>query len=156
MHHQYGLPYVGLRYMNVYGERADDQGAYVAVIMKMLAAIEQGSSPMIHGLGSEAFDFVDVRDCAAANVAAMRSHTVDRFYNVGTGVKTSLSELAHLLLRVAGVERSVVHLPAREGNLVTNRIGDPARAAAELGFAASIGLEDGLRHLVVARRAAAH
>jgi UDP-glucose 4-epimerase len=67
-HYRYGLNFVGLRYMNVYGPRQDYQGAYIAVIMKMLDAIERGEGPTIYGDGSEAFDFVAVEDCGAANV----------------------------------------------------------------------------------------
>ena len=93
-HHRYGLDYVGLRYMNVYGPRQDYQGAYIAVIMKMLDAIDRGEGPTILGDGSEAFDFVAVEDCARANVCAMKAETTDRFYNVGTGTRTSLKELA--------------------------------------------------------------
>ena len=59
-HHRYGLDYVGLRYMNVYGPRQDYHGAYIAVIMKMLDAIDRGEGPTILGDGSEAFDFVAV------------------------------------------------------------------------------------------------
>ena len=84
-HHRYGLNVVGLRYMNVYGPRQDYKGAYIAVIMKMLDAIDRGEGPTILGDGSEAFDFVAVEDCARANICAMRADTVDRFYNVGTG-----------------------------------------------------------------------
>ena len=94
LHHRYGLNYVGLRYMNVYGPRQDYHGAYIAVIMKMLDAIDKGESPTIMGDGSEAFDFVAVEDCAYANVCALKSEAVDQNYNVGTGVKTSLKELA--------------------------------------------------------------
>src|SRR5688500_3150030 len=89
-HYRYGLNYVGLRYMNVYGPRQDYRGAYIAVIMKMLDAIDRGESPTILGDGSEAFDFVAVEDCALANVRAMQAETSDRFYNVGTGRRTSL------------------------------------------------------------------
>ena len=74
-HHRYGLDYVGLRYMNVYGPRQDYHGAYIAVIMKMLDAIDRGDAPTILGDGSEAFDFVAVEDCAAANICAMRAAT---------------------------------------------------------------------------------
>ncbi len=63
-HFRYGLDYVGLRYMNVYGPRQDYRGAYIAVIMKMLDAIDRGEGPTILGDGSEAFDFVAVEDCA--------------------------------------------------------------------------------------------
>ena len=74
-HHRYGLDYVGLRYMNVYGPRQDYQGAYIAVIMKMLDAIDRGEGPTILGDGSEAFDFVAVEDCGRANVCAMKADT---------------------------------------------------------------------------------
>ena len=70
-HFRYGLDYVGLRYMNVYGPRQDYRGAYIAVIMKMLDAIDKGEGPTILGDGSEAFDFVAVEDCARANLCAM-------------------------------------------------------------------------------------
>jgi len=89
LHHRYGLPYVGLRYMNVYGPRQDYQGAYIAVIMKMLDAIDRGEPITIYGDGSQAYDFVYVTDCAAANVCAMRSDATDSFYNVGTGTRTT-------------------------------------------------------------------
>ena len=81
-HNRYGLNYVGLRYMNVYGPRQDYHGAYIAVIMKMLDAIDNGESPTILGDGSEAFDFV-AEDCALANVKAMSASAIDEFYNVG-------------------------------------------------------------------------
>ena len=71
-HFRYGLDYVGLRYMNVYGPRQDYRGAYIAVIMKMLDAIDRGEGPTILGDGSEAFDFVAVEDCARANICAMK------------------------------------------------------------------------------------
>ena len=103
-HHRYGLDYVGLRYMNVYGPRQDYRGAYIAVIMKMLDAIDRGESPTILGDGSEAFDFVAVEDCALANVRAMQADATDRFYNVGTGTRTSLKELAEMLLDLTGIE----------------------------------------------------
>src|SRR6266571_3655705 len=97
-HHRYGLNIVGLRYMNVYGPRQDYRGAYIAVIMKMLDAIDRGEAPTIYGDGSEAFDFVAAEDCGRANLCAMGADRVDRFYNVGTGRRTSLKELAEMLL----------------------------------------------------------
>jgi len=147
-HHRYGLNFVGLRYMNVYGPRQDYQGAYVAVFMKMLDAIDCGQGPTILGDGSEAFDFVAVEDCAAANVCAMKSDAVDRFYNVGTGRRTSLKELATLLLELTGSAQPISYAPRSQATLVRNRIGCPKRAAAEIGFTASIDLREGLRRLI--------
>src|SRR2546430_15201624 len=82
-HHRYGLDYVGLRYMNVYGARQDYQGAYIAVIMKILDNLDQGKPPVVYGDGSQAYDFIYVRDCAQANICAAKVKTTDAFYNVG-------------------------------------------------------------------------
>jgi len=147
-HYRYGLDYVGLRYMNVYGPRQDYQGAYIAVIMKMLDAIDRGEGPTIYGDGSEAFDFVAVEDCGMANVCAMKAATSDRFYNVGTGRRTSLRELAELLLELTGSRAPIKTAPRSQATLVRNRIGSPLRAAEEIGFRAGIELREGLRRLI--------
>lgn len=150
-HHRYNLPYVGLRYMNVYGARQDYKGAYIAVIMKMLDALDEGTAPKIYGDGSQAYDFVHVHDCAMANVKAMQADTVDEFYNVGTGIRTSIKELAEMILEVTGSDLQVSYEP---GGLtfVKNRVGCPKKATADLGFTAETSLRDGLASLVEWRK----
>ena len=152
-HHRYALDFVGLRYMNVYGPRQDYRGAYIAVIMKMLDAIDRGEGPTILGDGTEAFDFVAVRDCAGANVCAMNAHTTDRFYNVGTGTRTSLKELGEMLVQLTGCRQPIKYAPRSQATLVRNRIGSPKRAKAEIGFEARVPLKDGLRELIAWRKA---
>ena len=147
LHHRYGLPYVGLRYMNVYGPRQDYFGAYIAVIMHFLDRIDQGEPPTLHGDGSQAYDFVYVDDCARANICAMQAETVDRFYNVGTGVRTTVKELAELILRLSGSNLPIRCEPA-DRVFVKNRIGSPVKAADELGFTAAVPLDEGLRALI--------
>jgi UDP-glucose 4-epimerase len=142
-----------MRYMNVYGPRQDYRGAYMAVIMKMLDSIDRGESPTILGDGSEAFDFIAVEDCALANLRAMQAETSDRFYNVGTGTRTSLKELAELLLALTGSNQPIQFAPRSTATLVRNRIGDPTLAAAEIGFTAEIGLREGLEQLIAWRAA---
>jgi UDP-glucose 4-epimerase len=142
-----GTPYVGLRYMNVYGPRQDYSGAYIAVIMRMLDAIDRGEPLTLYGDGSQAYDFVYVGDCAEANICALTAATVDRSYNVGTGLRTSIRELAEMLLRITGSDAGIQYLP--EGvTFVRNRIGSTERAIEELGFEARVELEDGLRALI--------
>lgn len=147
-HHRYGLNYVGLRYMNVYGPRQDYQGAYIAVIMKMLDAIDSGEGPTIFGDGSEAFDFIAVEDCAKANICALKAEAVDRFYNVGTGLRTSLKEIAERLLMLTGSNQQIRYAPRSQATLVRNRIGSPVKAAKEINFNADIDLSDGLDRLI--------
>ena len=147
-HHRYGLNYVGLRYMNVYGPRQDYQGAYIAVVMKMLDAIDNGLSPTVLGDGSEAFDFVAVEDCGFANVCAMKASSTDAYYNVGTGKRTSLKQLAELLLEITGCNRPVQYAPRSQATLVRNRVGSPKKARAEIGFNATLDLREGLKQLI--------
>ncbi|MFM9975732.1 MAG: NAD-dependent epimerase/dehydratase family protein [Beijerinckiaceae bacterium] len=151
-HFRYGLDYVGLRYMNVYGPRQDYRGAYIAVIMKMLDAIDRGEGPTIMGDGSEAFDFVAVEDCAASNLCAMKSTATDRFYNVGTGKRTSLKEVAEKLLNLTGSNQPINYAPRSQATLVRNRIGSPVRAEKEIGFKAGIDLDEGLKRLIQWRK----
>lgn len=147
-HHRYDLNYVGLRYMNVYGPRQDYHGAYIAVIMKMLDAIDRGESPTIMGDGSEAFDFVAVEDCALANICAMKSDAVDENYNVGTGKRTSLKQLAEMLLDITGCSKPINYAQRSQATLVRNRIGDPRKAKQQIGFEAKIDLAEGLEKLI--------
>ena len=147
-HHRYGLDYVGLRYMNVYGPRQDYQGAYIAVIMKMLDAIDRGESPTILGDGSEAFDFVAVEDCAQANICAMKAESTDTFYNVGTGIRTSLKELAEILIELTGSSKPINYAERSQATLVRNRIGCPQKASDEISYSAAIELRQGLQRLI--------
>lgn len=151
-HHRYGLNYVGLRYMNVYGPRQDYHGAYIAVIMKMLDAIDKGDGPTILGDGSEAFDFVAVEDCGKANVCAMKAEATDRSYNVGTGKRTSLKELAEMLLKITGCQKPINYAPRSQATLVRNRIGCPKLAKQDIGFEATIDLTEGLKRLIEWRK----
>ena len=151
-HYRYGLNVVGLRYMNVYGPRQDYHGAYIAVIMKMLDAIDRGEGPTIFGDGSEAFDFVAVEACARANVCAMKADVAARYYNVGTGKRTSLKEVAEMLLNLTGSNQPIQYAPRSQATLVRNRIGSPKRAKEEIGYEAEIDLTEGLRRLIDWRR----
>lgn len=145
------LDYVGLRYMNVYGPRQDYKGAYVAVIMKMLDRIDQGLPPVIYGDGSQAYDFIYVQDCGRANVCAMKAETTDTFYNVGRGIKTTIKELAELVLEITESTTEVEYHP--EGTtFVKNRIGCPKKAEKELGFKAQVELKQGIQNLIKWRK----
>ena len=147
-HYRYDLNYIGLRYMNVYGPRQDYKGAYIAVIMKMLDAIDKGESPIIYGTGSESFDFINVKDCGRANICAMKSSAVDSFYNVGTGKKTSLNSLAELLVQITNCKKPIKYIKQNEKTFVKSRIGCPKKAKKEIKFNYEIELKDGLIELV--------
>jgi UDP-glucose 4-epimerase len=150
-HHRYGLNYVGLRYMNVYGPRQDYRGAYIAVIMKILDRLNQGLPPIVYGDGSQAYDFVYVTDCALANLCALKTNVTDQFYNVGRGVQTTIKELAEIILEITGSSFSIQYEPSGT-TFVTNRVGCPKKAEAEIGFKANVDLREGLQKLIEWRK----
>jgi len=91
---RYGLEVIGLRYMNVYGPRRNQHAVYNGVIPTLLNKIEANEAPKINGDGSQAYDFVYVEDVAKSNISALESDVKVGFYNVGTGVQTSLKSYA--------------------------------------------------------------
>lgn len=149
---RYGLDWVGLRYMNVYGPRQDYKGAYIAVMMKILDNIEQGIPPVVYGDGSQQYDFIDVTDIARANVKAMQASVTGKNYNVGRGIGTSIKELTELLLRLTGSDLPIEYKPAGQ-TFVTNRIGSIVAAERDLGFRWTVDLEEGMRNLIEWRKA---
>lgn len=148
---RYQLPWVGLRYMNVYGPRQDYKGAYIAVMHKILDRLESGGRPQVYGDGSQQYDFVAVEDVARANICAMKSEATGKNYNVGRGIGTSIRELTELLIRLSGKEAEIEYLPAGL-TFVTNRIGSTEAAERDLGFQWTIGLEEGMQRLIDWRR----
>ncbi len=150
-HDRYGLSYVGLRYMNVYGPHQDQTAAYTGVIPIMLNKIDANEAPTINGDGTQAYDFVTVQDTARCNILAMQAEVNDEFYNVGTGVQTSIKELCDLILELRGSDLTVTYNPysaedARQ--FVQNRIGSPDKATRDLQFTFQDSLEDGLLSLI--------
>jgi UDP-glucose 4-epimerase len=144
----YGLPYVALRYFNVYGPRMDIYGAYTEVLIRWMDRIAHGKGPLIFGDGTQTMDFVFVPDIARANILAAESDASDVVLNVASGVETSLNDLAAALLRVMGSSAPVEYGPERKVNAVPRRLADTRQAAETIGFRSTISLDEGLRRLV--------
>lgn len=153
---RYGLNYVGLRYMNVYGAHQDQTAAYTGVIPIMLNKIDANEPPVINGDGSQAYDFISVQDVARCNILAMQADVTDEFYNVGSGVQTSIKQLCDLILELKQSKLTVTYKPysAEDARrLVQNRIGCPLKASKDLGFEYQDLLKDGLIELIQWREA---
>ena len=105
----YSLNYVILRYFNVYGPRMDIFGVYTEVLINWLDKIDKGESPVVHGDGKQALDFVFVEDVARANLLALKSSVNEGVYNVGTGKLTSLTELVDLLVELASSKAKPIY-----------------------------------------------
>jgi UDP-glucose 4-epimerase len=148
---RYELDYVGLRYMNVYGPNQDQAAAYTGVIPIMLNKIDNNEEPQINGDGTQAYDFVSVEDVARANLAAMESDKTDEFYNVGTGIQTTIKELCDLILALKDSKLMVKYNPysAEDSRrMVQNRIGSTKKIQKDLNFEPAVSLEAGIKNLI--------
>lgn len=148
-HDMYGLPYVAMRYFNVYGPRMDIHGKYTEVLIRWMERVAAGRPPLIFGDGLQTMDFVYIDDVARSNVLALASDATDEVFNVASGTETSLRELAEALLRVMGAEGLALEYgPERSVNPVPRRLASTEKAERMLGFRAGVGLDEGLRRLV--------
>jgi UDP-glucose 4-epimerase len=142
------LPYVALRYFNVYGPRMDLHGKYTEVLIRWMDRIAAGQPPLILGDGKQTMDFIYIDDVARANVLALQCEADDEVFNVASGTETSLNQLATALLRVMGSDLQPEYGPERAVNPVSRRLADTSKAEHLLGFKSQVDLEDGLARLV--------
>ena len=152
---RYGLNVIGLRYMNVYGPGQDQHAVYSGVVPIMLNKIEAGEPPVINGDGTQAYDFIYVEDVARANVLALKSDVNFGYYNVGTGVQTTIKELCDTILELKNSTLEVIYKPYSPDDaraLVKNRIGSTEKAEKELGFRYKYSVREGLQKLIEWRK----
>jgi UDP-glucose 4-epimerase len=151
-HKKYGLDFVAFRYLNVYGPRQPYEAAYMDVIMHFLNRIDAGQPPIVRGDGTATIDLVYVEDVARANLMALKSPVTNEFFNVASGVETTLKELAYLLIKLRGLEGKLEPLfEQMDVGLVTRRWGSPAKAKELLGFVTTTPVEEGMRRVIAWR-----
>lgn len=143
----YGLPGLALRFGNVYGPRQDPHGE-AGVVAIFSGLLREGAPLRVFGDGEQTRDYVYVADVVRAFLAAERllgerGAGVEGPYNVGTGVETSVLELARRLAAATGAEPEIELHPARAGEVQRVAI-DPAAARRDLGWEATTGLDAGL------------
>ena len=142
----YGIQTVSLRYFNVFGPRQDPNGEYAAVIPKFTEKICAGESPTVFGDGEQTRDFVFVKDVARANLLAMDSD-VSGLFNIGTGIQTSLNDLAEMIMQAAGKTVAMHYEKARDGD-VRYSVADISKAKEQLGYEPEFDLAEGIKETV--------
>jgi UDP-glucose 4-epimerase len=150
-HQAFGLPYIALRYANVYGPRQSAKGeaGVVAIFLSMLL---EGKTPVITGDGRQTRDYVFVDDVVAANVAALDAPFVGEI-NIGTGVETDVVTIFQHLRQAIGSAIDAQHGPAKPGEQRRSVI-DARRAAEVLSWRATVPLAEGLKRTSVWYRGA--
>lgn len=144
-HQNYGLPYIALRYPNVYGPRQDSRGE-AGVIAIFVGAMLEDQPTRITGDGRQTRDFTYVGDIARANRLALESDRVG-IYNVGSGIPTDIVTIHAMLTEYTGYTRSPEYVPQPVGEVRATYL-DSTKAARELGWHAQVSLEEGLRRTV--------
>ena len=141
----FGLPYVALRYANVYGPRQDPHGeaGVIAIFSKKLLA---GADVTIFGDGRQTRDYVFVGDVVRANLAALAGDFCGAV-NIGTGLETNVNDLYAIIKRHAGGPGTAVHAPPRDGELQRSVL-SVALAEKVLGWKPRTVLSDGLAETV--------
>ena len=144
-HQAFGLPYIALRYANVYGPRQSAKGE-AGVVAIFLSALLAGKTPVINGDGRQTRDYVYVGDVVAANVAALQSSFIGPI-NIGTGVETDVVTIYQHLRQAVGSPIEAQHGPAKPGEQRRSCL-DAGCAAQILGWRPQMTLKDGLWHTV--------
>jgi UDP-glucose 4-epimerase len=147
--HLYGLETVALRYSNVYGPRQNPHGE-AGVVAIFAHRVLAGEPLTVFGDGHQTRDMVFVQDVVEANLAASDialppMDGIDgRAFNVGTGVETSVNDLAATLVAIEGRALAIRHAPERPGELRRNALGVD-KAAQWLRWRASVAIAEGLK-----------
>jgi UDP-glucose 4-epimerase len=145
----HGLSTVSLRYGNVYGPRQDPLGE-AGVIAIFCGKLLEGDRPTIFGDGTQTRDYIYVGDVVDANLRAAASDATGAF-NIGTGVPTTVLDIAAALKPFADADFEPAHEPERKGEVHHIHL-DSSRAREELGWEAEVGLSDGLEQTLASLR----
>ena len=133
---------IGLRYFNVFGK--GQTGTYAGVITKFIECLKNKTAPIIYGDGMQVRDFVSVEDIASANIQAMLSDTKYGFFNIGTGIPTSILELAELMIKISEIDLKPVFEESRKGDVKLS-LADLSNTQKYLDWHSEIKLKDGLK-----------
>jgi len=141
----FDLPTICLRYFNVYGPRQDPGSQYAAVIPTFIDRLFKDEPPIIFGDGEQTRDFTFVKDAVEANILAAESDATGVF-NIGTGKRVSINELARLLTKLTDKDIKPIHREPRTGD-IRHSLADISRAK-QFGYNTKYNLEKGLREAI--------
>lgn len=144
-HSQYGIPFVALRYANVYGPRQNPVGE-AGVVSIFSKKILEKKQPVINGDGLQTRDYVFVEDVAAANVLALNTPEAGVF-NIGTSIETDVNSIFELANKNFGADWKQVHGPARAGEQTTSSL-SYQKAKQVLNWQPKVKLAEGIKKTV--------
>src|SRR6266511_1889971 len=146
----YGIPAVALRFFNVYGERQALSNPYTGVAAIFSSRLLNARPPLVFEDGRQTRDFIDVRDIARCCALALAQNGADgRTLNVGTGIPTSIVEVAHVIAAGLGQEIEPETVNQYRAGDIRHCYANTLLAEELLGFRAEIPFEAGMQELLV-------
>ena len=140
-----GVSIIGLRYFNIFGK--GQTGSYAGVITQFMNKISEKRGLEINGNGEQVRDFIHVADIAQANLSAMESKTEFGFFNIGTGERTSIKDLANIMIKLSGEKLTLKFNSPLKGDVKLS-LADITNTTKKLEWKADIRLEEGLKKLI--------
>lgn len=137
--------YTTLRLSNVYGERQRPENPYCGVMGKFLDCALNGESMEIYGDGKSTRDYTYVGDTVDAFVMAVEQDAKNTEINVGTGIETSVIDLAQMISGILNVPTSIKYVNKRSIDRISRRQLDISRAEKLLGWKPMRGLVHGIK-----------
>jgi len=137
----FNIPYVALRYANVYGPRQNSKGES-GVVSIFIDKLFSGESPIINGSGKQTRDFVFIEDIIEANILAMKKNKVG-VYNIGTGKETDINTIFQKLKKITNSNLKSVHCLEKKGEQKRSCL-DYKKAQKELSWNPKYNLDEGL------------
>ncbi len=145
----YGLATTAVRYSNIYGPGQDAANPYCGVVAKFIEALLDRKPLLIHGDGSQTRDFTFVADAVEATLmAATSDRAVGEVFNVGTGIETSVNQLAGTLIQITGARAEPEHIDRRDVDNIRRRVVNIEKTRRALRWVPEVTLEAGLRRTV--------
>ena len=145
----YGLPVTVVRYSNVYGPYQRPENPYCGVVSKFLTAAIAGQSLSVHGDGGQTRDFTFIEDAVEATLlVATHPRAEGEVFNVGTGVETSVNDLAAAVGRACGRPVAVEHIDRRDIDNIRRRVVNIEKIRRMLRWAPQVTLDRGLEATV--------
>ncbi|MGH2468383.1 MAG: NAD-dependent epimerase/dehydratase family protein [Candidatus Limnocylindrales bacterium] len=141
----YSLAVASVRYSNIYGPGQRPDNPYCGVVSKFLTAAFDGSPLSIHGDGEQERDFTYIDDAVDATLlAAIHPRAEGDVFNVGTGIGTSVNDLAAFIGEAVGVPIAVEHIDRRDIDNIRRRVVNIEKARRMLRWSPQITIRQGL------------
>ncbi|MHA1649180.1 MAG: SDR family NAD(P)-dependent oxidoreductase [Candidatus Helarchaeota archaeon] len=145
----YGLPVVALRFFNVYGTRQALSNPYTGVCAIFSSRLKNKTPPKIYEDGLQTRDFIHIKDLVTANILALEKQAANyEIFNVGTGVPTSILDIAKFMIQIMRVPVTPQILQQFRKGDIRHCYADITRIKTKLGFDPKIKVQDGLKDLI--------